>query len=165
MNFGNAINKYRRARWLYLHHLELFAWFIRGWIYLIHNSFIPYKAVIGEGTILGYKGIGIVIHSNAVIGKNCVIGTNVTIGGGGAGSNERITEFDSVRGIVPVIGDNVQISTGAKIIGNIVVGENAVIGANAVVISDVPAGAVVGGVPAKVLYLRDDIKEKKQIEN
>lgn len=137
--------KYRRARWLYLHNLEPLAWLIRSWIYLIHNSFIPYKADIGEGTVFGYKGIGVVIHSQAIIGKNCSIGTNVTIGGGGAGSSMHIPEFDSVRGIVPVIGNNVQISTGAKVIGSIVIGDNAVIGANAVVISDVPAGAVVGG--------------------
>ena len=86
-NFGNAINKYRRARWFYLHHMEPIAWLYRSWIYLVHNSFIPYKAQIGEGTIIGYKGMGIVIHSDAVIGKNCSIGTNITIGGGAGRSN------------------------------------------------------------------------------
>lgn len=145
MSRMSAINKYRVERWCYLHHLEPVAWFIRSWIYLIHNSFVPYKCEIGEGTEFGYKGIGLVIHSDAKIGKYCKIGTNVTIGGGAGSSNEAIPEFDSVRGIVPVIGNRVQISTGAKVLGNIVVGDDVIIGANAVVINDIPAGAVVGG--------------------
>lgn len=151
MNKMNAINKYRIARWCYLHHLTLIAWFIRSWIYLIHNSYVPYTCEIGEGTIFGYKGIGCVIHSNAKIGNDCLIGTNVTIGGGAGRSNKRILEFDKIRRNVPVLGDRVQISTGAKVLGDIVIGDDVIIGANAVVISDVPSGVVVGGVPSKIL--------------
>ena len=154
MNRMNAINKYRVSRWFYLHHLEPIAWLIRSWIYLIHNSFIPYKCEIGAGTIFGYKGIGCVIHSSAKIGTDCVIGTNVTIGGGAGGSNKRISEYNEMRGIVPVIGDRVYIGTGAKILGDIVIGDDVIIGANAVVIGDVPSRCVVGGVPAKVLRER-----------
>lgn len=145
MSRMSAINKYYVERWFYLHHLEPIAWFIRSWIYLIHNSFVPYKCEIGKGTEFGYKGIGLVIHSNAKIGKDCDIGTNVTIGGGAGRSNKTIPEFDEMRGIVPVIGNRVVISTGAKILGNVVIGDDAIIGANAVVVSDVPVGAVVGG--------------------
>lgn len=154
MNKMNAINKYRVERWCYRHHLELLAWIIRSWIYLIHNSYIPYKCDIGTGTVFGYKGIGVVIHADAKIGKDCMIGTNVTIGGGAGGSNKAIPEFDSIRRNVPVIGNRVYISTGAKILGSIVVGDDVIIGANAVVINDVPSGCVVGGVPAKVLRER-----------
>lgn len=93
MSRMSAINKYRVERWCYLHHLEPVAWFIRSWIYLIHNSFVPYKCEIGEGTEFGYKGIGLVIHSDAKIGKYCKIGTNVTIGGGAGSSNEAIPEL------------------------------------------------------------------------
>lgn len=145
MSRMSAVNKYRAERWCYLHHLEPVAWLIRSWIYLIHNSFVPYKCEIGEGTEFGYKGIGLVIHSNAKIGKDCMIGTNVTIGGGAGGNNAAIAAFDAVRRTVPVIGNRVQVSTGAKVLGNIVVGDDVIIGANAVVINDVPAGAVVGG--------------------
>lgn len=154
MNLMNAINKYRAERWCYLHHLEPIAWLIRSWIYLIHNSFVPYKCEIGEGTEFGYKGIGLVIHSDAKIGRDCIIGTNVTIGGGGGGSKKRILEYNEIRGSVPVIGDRVLIGTGAKIIGDIVIGDDVIVGANAVVISDVPARSVVAGVPAKILRER-----------
>lgn len=141
----SAIRKYRVERWLYLHHLEPLAWFVQCWIYLIHNSFVPYKCSIGAGTEFGYKGIGVVIHSDARIGKECLIGTNVTIGGGAAKSRKAVLEYDALRGSVPVIGDRVHICTGAKVIGDIVIGDDVIIGANAVVIHDVPAKTVVGG--------------------
>lgn len=145
LNRFSAVNKYRVERWCYLHHLKLAAWLIRCWIYLIHNSYVPYTCEIGEGTVFGYKGIGLVIHSDSKIGKNCVIGTNVTIGGGTSGCHHRIEEFDKIRQHVPVIGNGVSIATGAKILGPIVIGENAVIGANAVVLCDIPRNTVWGG--------------------
>ena len=145
MNFMNAINKYRRERWLYVHHLKPLASLYRSWIYLIHNSYIPPEAEIGKGTLFGYKGIGVIIHKRAKIGDDCVIGSNVTVGGGGGNSNKKIPEYEPVRRDVPVIGNRVHIGTGAKVIGPIVIGDDVVIGANAVVINDVPSGAVVGG--------------------
>ena len=69
------------------------------------------------------------------IGENCWINQQVTIG-----YND--------HGDPPVIGNNVMITCGAKVLGNITVGDNVVIGANAVVIRDVETGAKVGGVPA-----------------
>lgn len=55
----------------------------------------------------------------------------------------------------PTIGNNVTIGAGAKVIGNVYVGDNAIIGANAVVVKDVPANAVVGGVPARIIKYRN----------
>ena len=52
---------------------------------------------------------------------------------------------------VPIVGGHVDIGPGAKILGPVTIGDHATIGANAVVLSDVPAGAVVGGIPARVL--------------
>lgn len=92
MNFMNAINKYRRKRWLFLHYLKPLAYVYRCWIYLIHNSYIPPSCRIGKGTILGYKSIGVIVHSNAIIGEDCIIGSNVTIGGRAGKSNKRIKE-------------------------------------------------------------------------
>lgn len=104
---------------------------------------IPYQAEIGEGTILGYQALGIVIHKRCVIGKNCYISQNVTMGG-----TSEIYE-------VPVLGDNVTVGAGANIIGPVHVGNNAVIGAGAVVVSDIPDNAVAVGVPAKVVKIID----------
>ena len=68
-----------------------------------------------------------------------MIGTNVTIGG-------RSGHFE-----VPIIGDNVFIATGAKVLGPIVIGDNVTIGANSVVIKNVPDNCKVAGVPAKII--------------
>lgn len=133
MKAFNAINKYRRAHWLYEHGFKLLSRLYELRIYQAHNSFIPASAQIGEGTVFGYKGIGVIVHKRAVIGKNCIIGTNVTIGG-------RSGHYE-----VPKIGDNVDISTGAKVLGPITVGDGCVIGANAVVIKDCPPHTVWGG--------------------
>lgn len=108
-------------------------------IRVFHNCAIYSSTEIGKGTIFGYGGIGVVVHKRAVIGRNCTIGSGVTIGG----------KSHSVN--VPVIGDNVYIATGAKILGDIRVGSNSVVGANAVVVKDVPENCVVAGIPAKVI--------------
>jgi len=83
--------------------------------------------------------MAVIVHKRAQIGKNCIIGSCVTIGGKSKHYN------------VPIIGDNVYISSGAKIIGPIRVGSNCVIGANAVVTKDVPDNCIVAGVPAVVI--------------
>ena len=61
----------------------------------------------------------------------------------------------SMRGKgVPVIGNNVVIAAGAKVIGDVRIGNNVFIGANAVVVKDVPDGAVVGGNPARIISMK-----------
>lgn len=104
---------------------------------------IPYEADIGKGTVIGYQGLGVVIHKRAVIGRNCSIGQNVTIGGGAR-----------IPG-VPTIGDNVHIGAGAVVVGGIHIGDNARIGANSFVNSDIPANCVAVGAPAKPVKFLD----------
>lgn len=140
----NVYKWYKVERKLYLHHIPLLPMLIKGAIRVLWGGgVIPYQAEIGEGTILGYQALGIVIHKRCVIGKNCHISQNVTMGG-----TSEIYE-------VPVLGDNVTVGAGANIIGPVHVGNNAVIGAGAVVVSDIPDNAVAVGVPAKVVKIID----------
>ncbi len=101
---------------------------------------IPVGVKIGKGFYIGHWG-GIVINSQVVIGDNCNISQDVTIGQVNRGNNKG----------APIIGNRVYIAPGAKIIGNIKIGDNVAIGANAVVTNDIPDNAVVVGVPAKVI--------------
>lgn len=96
---------------------------------------------IGGGLLMPHPN-GVVIHPEAQIGPNCLIFQQVTIGTG-------------PRPGVPRIGGHVDIGAGAKILGGVVIGDHARIGANAVVVTDVPAGAVATGIPAVVKYQAD----------
>ncbi|AXY02862.1 hypothetical protein D1115_17910 [Vibrio alfacsensis] len=80
-----------------------------------------------------------------MIGKNCNISQGVTIG--------KINQGNKIG--APIIGNNVYIAPGAKIIGGIHIGDNVAIGANAVVVTDVPDNVTVGGIPAKIISKMD----------
>lgn len=140
----NAIHIYRLSHWLKQHRIPLLPGLLTLLIFLLYNSKLPAGARIGKGSRLGYGGIGVVIHDRAVIGAHVMIGPNVTIGG-------RSGHYE-----VPVIGNNVDISTGAKVLGPIKIGNNVIIGANAVVIKDVPDDAVVAGVPARIIRIQQN---------
>lgn len=135
----NAYKLYKVERWLYIHHVPLLPKIIKGLIYVLHSSSIPYEAQIGENCKFLYGGIGCVIGKETKIGNHVIIGTNVLTGG------------KSNKPGMPVIGNNVYIATGAKILGNVTIEDNVIIGANAVVIHDVPSNCSVGGVPAKII--------------
>jgi serine O-acetyltransferase len=96
------------------------------------------SARLGRDVVLGYQGMGIVVHAQAVIGDRVIVSPGVTIGGNGRQLG------------VPVIGNDVLIGSGAKVLGPIRVGNGARIGANAVVLQDVPDGATAVGVPAVI---------------
>lgn len=136
----NAIKLYQIARKLYEKKVPLIPKLFKGLIFLIFNSVIPYTAQIGKNSKLAYGGIGVVIHSKAIIGEKVLIGQNVTIG-----SKSKIEPG------APKIGNNVYIATGAKVLGNITIGNNVMIGANAVVTKDVPDGSLVVGIPGKII--------------
>jgi len=103
---------------------------------VITGIHIPRGATIGPGIRIYHYGC-IIVNPLSVIGKNCTIRHGVTIG-------NRHADDD-----VPVIGDNVVIGAGAKILGNIKIGDNVHIGANAVVLYDVPDNNIAVGIPAK----------------
>ncbi len=135
----DAMDLYRAAKKLHRKGVPVLPKVLRKAIFYLHSSYLPHEAEIGEGTQLGYGGMGVVVHADVRIGKHCLISQQVTIGG--RSGNEG----------VPVIGNYVRIGAGAKILGPVSVGDFATIGANAVVIRDVRRGAVVGGVPAREL--------------
>ena len=146
-----AMTLYRIAHFFYKKHIPVLPQIFYRLIYLVNNCHVHYQTEIGEGTVLAYGGVGVVIHRYAQIGKNCVIESNVTIGG-----RNNIPR-------VPVLGDNVFVGTGAKILGDVRIGDNSVIGANAVVIRDVPANCSVAGVPARILHENINIAEKSNL--
>ncbi len=135
----NVYKWYKVSRVLYLHNIPILPMLIKGAIRILWGGVIPYQADIGEGTLIGYQGIGVVVHKNCVIGKNCHISQNVTLGG------------NTVSPDVPVLGDNVEVGAGANIIGPVHIGNNVTIGAGAVVVRDLPDNCVAVGVPAEII--------------
>jgi serine O-acetyltransferase len=103
---------------------------------------IPEYALIGPGLFINRFG-GVMINGDVVIGANC----NITHGAM-LGQSNRGAKAGS-----PILGDRVFLAAGSKVIGRVIIGDDAVIGANAVVTKDVPAMGVVGGIPAKLISL------------
>lgn len=133
------IKLHRISYWLYWHKVPALPYLIYVFNRLVFSVVLPPSVVLGRNVTLGYQGLGIVIHRRAVIGNNVVIAPGVVIGG-------RSEHHD-----VPVIGDDVLIGAGAKILGPVRVGNRVQIGANSVVLNDVPEGATVVGIPARII--------------
>lgn len=126
---------------------------LRIWVIRINNKFCSNIFTSCEGgalfkatPILPHGLCGIFIASTAHIGENCTILQQVTIGG-------NPSAFDGSAPIskAATIGNNVILSAGAKIIGNVRIGNNVIVGANAVVTHDVPDNVIVAGVPARII--------------
>lgn len=130
---------YRFSHWLYTARIPLLPRLLYVVNRIVFGLVLPPSAKLGRGVSLGYQGLGIVIHTRAVIGNHVTVGPGVVIGGR--------SKLDGV----PIIGDDVFIGAGAKILGPIRVGSGSQIGANAVVITNVPEGCIAVGVPAKIL--------------
>lgn len=101
---------------------------------------LPYTVQLGRRVVFEHQH-GIVVHGSTVIGDDCIIRQGVTLG---LRSLDRLDE-------APVLGRGVNVGAGAKVIGPVRVGDGAAIGANAVVLKDVPAGALAIGVPAELV--------------
>lgn len=101
---------------------------------------IDYRAQIGRGFRI-HHGYGAIV--SGTIGENVHVNQGVTVGGNWG------KRLDGRS--LPLIGDNVWIMAGAKVLGPVQIGSNVLIGANSVVLDDIPENSVVAGVPARVL--------------
>lgn len=132
---------YRVANTLWRWKIPILPMLLQQFLRFAFCCFIPYKTKIGTKNIhFGHNALGVVMDYRCVIGNNVRIDQQVTIG----------IRWDEK--VAPIIGDNVRIGAGAKVLGSIRIGNGARIGANAVVLTDVPDGATAVGVPAKIIY-------------
>lgn len=98
-------------------------------------------ATIGQGVFIDH-GMGVVIGETAIVGDGCLIYQGVTLGGTGKETGKRH----------PTLGEGVVVGAGAKVLGNLQIGNNVRIGAGSVVLRDVPSDCTVVGVPGRVVY-------------
>lgn len=136
----HAVINHRIAHWFRKRGVP----FIPRWISQFSRFFTGIEihpgAKIGKGFFIDH-GMGVVIGETSEIGDNVTIYQGVTLGGTGKEKGKRH----------PTIGNNVVISTGAKVLGSIVIGNGVIIGAGAVVVRSVPDNCTVVGVPGRIV--------------
>lgn len=136
----HALSWHRIANGLYRLHLKLAARIVSQFARFLTGIEIHPAAEIAAGVFIDH-GTGVVIGETAKVGAGTVLYHGATLGGTGKEKGKRH----------PTVGENCVISAGAKVLGNITVGDYAKIGANAVVLCDVPPHATAVGVPARII--------------
>ncbi len=135
-----ALQGYRVAHWLWTQGRESLAFHFQSRMSELFQVDIHPAARLGSGLFLDH-GTGIVIGETAVVGDEVSMLHNVTLGGTGAERGDRH----------PKIGKGVLLGAGAKVLGNITVGDYAKVASGSVVLKPVPAGCTVAGVPARLV--------------
>ena len=133
-----ALQAHRVAHHLWITGREMLAFHLQSRVAELLQLDIHPAATLGQGIFMDHA-TGIVIGETAVVGDNVSMLHNVTLGGTGKEGGDRH----------PKIGAGVLIGAGAKILGNIKIGEGARIASGSVVLHDVVAGCTVAGIPAK----------------
>ncbi|WP_312734591.1 serine O-acetyltransferase [Brevundimonas sp.] len=135
-----ALQGWRVAHWLWGQGRETLAFHFQSRISELFQLDIHPAARLGKGLFLDH-GTGIVIGETAVVGDDVSMLHNVTLGGTGAERGDRH----------PKIGKGVLLGAGAKVLGNIHIGDYAKVASGSVVLKDVPSGCTVAGVPARLV--------------
>jgi serine O-acetyltransferase len=138
---------YRMMRFCQTHHLKILAAILYRLNATITHATIGRNAEMAPGFVILHS-VGVVINTNVRAGRDLVIYHGVTLG--------------EERHRSPILGDNVYIGAGAKIIGGVRIGSDVRIGANAVVTKDVPDGATVVGVPARIVRIYGAPKQSSE---
>ena len=135
-----ALQAQRVAHWLWGEGRETMAFYLQSRVSEVFQVDIHPATRIGSGVFIDH-GTGIVIGETAVIGDDCSPLQGVTLGGTGAERGDRH----------PKIGKGVLLGAGAKVLGNIHIGDNAKVASGSVVLKPVPAGCTAAGVPARIV--------------
>jgi serine O-acetyltransferase len=135
-----ALQAHRIAHWLYSEGREPLAFYLQSRVSELFQIDIHPAAKIGKGVFMDH-GTGIVIGETATVGDDVSMLHGVTLGGTGAERGDRH----------PKVGRGVLLGAGAKVLGNIKIGDNAKIASGSVVLKDVPEGCTAAGVPARLI--------------
>lgn len=144
-NGVHAILLYRLSHWLWRHHLLFLARLISQIAKWLTGVEIHPAATIGRRLVIDH-GTGIVIGATTIIGDDCLIYQGVTLGGTGISQGKRH----------PTLGNNVMIGSGAKVLGDIRIGNHSRVAANSVVLRDVPDHSTVVGVPGRIVRINGE---------
>ena len=135
-----AVRRHRTANWFYRHNMKFIARYISQATVRKTGIEIHPGAKLGRRLVIVH-GMGVVVGETAEIGDDVLIYQGVTLGGTGKDTGKRH----------PTIGNNVMISSGAKILGPFKVGDNSRIAAGAVVLDEVPPDCTAAGIPARIV--------------
>ena len=144
----HALICHRWAHYLWHHVSQWLARCLAGLARFLTGIEIHPAAKIGRRLFIDH-GMGVVIGETAQIGDDCVLYHGVTLGGSGAVGEKRH----------PTVGNDVMIGAGAKILGNIHIGDHTRIGANAVVLKNTAPYSTVVGIPGRVIFTKQPVLE------
>ena len=149
----HAMFFYRINHFLWNCHLKILARFLSQFARFLTGIEIHPGATIGKRFFIDH-GMGVVIGETTIIGNDCTLYQGVTLGGVGTGEHKVKRH--------PTLQNNVMISSGARIIGDVTIGDNSIVGASSVVLKEVRPNCTVVGVPGRIV-IENGIRVDKEL--